>query len=785
MLDTYRNEDRMAILDDVLTTDPTPRIDRLRNAFLDLKPSASIDRARIETRVMKETEGEPIITRRAKVFAAAVREFPVYILPDQLIVGSIGAKPLCYSMVPGMTLAARKAAQAYILGYREDLVSAEPTQEEQKELDELYPYWKEQGRIGKTYHYGHNIHNHLKVVKKGFLGIRRDAEERLARLDLSEAEDAAKVPFLKGVITAMDAAAGIGKRYADLARKMAATETDAARKSDLLEIASVCDRVPANPARTFREALQAYYLSFMLLHWEVVPVMGFSQGRIDQYLGSYYEEDIREGRITPEQALELIDCYLMAINFEGTSSPISVGGVKANGQDATNELSYLVIAGMAHTRLPSPWLTVIVHSQMPDKLLLEASRLASLGTGQPQFVNSDVMVAQALARGDMGGPVVSLEDARSASPQGCFELVIPGKDSGYLYYRMPNFAACMEFVLTNGKGWDGPPGEDGRGRYRPFTGTETGDPRRFERFEDVLDAYRKQLAWMRQGIQLAGTENERTIREFTPTVYESALIEDCIENGLSREFGGAHYNFNNGGAPLGTTDAADALTAMKQLVFEENKLTMSQLCDAIDHNFDGYEDIRKMCLTAPKFGNDEDYADEQVAWVLHEWMEEFNKITNLRGGRGCPGGSVMGAYVPEGSVTGPLPSGRLAGEPLCDASSPGRGMDRQGPTAVIKSMGKMDHVEILGGVTFNLRIDPAVFEDGDLNRMAAMIRTFIDEKIFHMQLNVVSTEHLKAAQKEPEKHRDLVVKVAGYNAFFTYLHKELQDSIIARTEHGL
>ena len=246
MLDTYRNEDRMAILDDVLTTDPTPRIDRLRNAFLDLKPSASIDRARIETRVMKETEGEPIITRRAKVFAAAVREFPVYILPDQLIVGSIGAKPLCYSMVPGMTLAARKAAQAYILGYREDLVSAEPTQEEQKELDELYPYWKEQGRIGKTYHYGHNIHNHLKVVKKGFLGIRRDAEERLARLDLSEAEDAAKVPFLKGVITAMDAAAGIGKRYADLARKMAATETDAARKSDLLEIASVCDRVPAS-----------------------------------------------------------------------------------------------------------------------------------------------------------------------------------------------------------------------------------------------------------------------------------------------------------------------------------------------------------------------------------------------------------------------------------------------------------------------------------------------------------------------------------------------------------
>jgi len=785
MLDTYKSEDRMAALDGVLNAEPSARIDRLRNAFLDLKPSTSIERARIETRIMKETEGQPVITRRAKIFAAAVRETPICILPDQLIVGSIGVKPLCSSMVPGMSIAMRKAAGAYILGYREDLMFVGPSEAEQKELDALYPYWKEQGRIGKTSHYGHNIHNHLKVVKKGFLGIKKDAEDRLARLDLSKAEDAAKVPFLQGVVMAMDAAAEIGKRYAVLARKMADTESDAGRKAELLEIASVCDRVPAHPARTFLEALQAYYLSFMLLHWEVVPTAGFSQGRIDQYLGSYYEDDIKEGRITPTEALELIDCYLMAINFEGTSGPISVGGIKANGQDATNELSYLIIAGMMHTRLPSPWLSVIVHSQMPDKLLLEASRLASLGTGQPQFVNSDVMVAQALARGDMGGPVITLEDARMASPQGCFELVIPGKDSGYLYYRMPNFATCVEFVLTNGKGYTGPSDESGRARGRSFTGIETGDPREFDSFEEVQEAYRKQLAWMRQSIQLDGTNTERTIREFTPTVYESALIEDCIEKGLSREFGGAHYNFNNGGAPLGTTDAGDSLTAIKQLVFGEKKISISQLCDALDHNFDGHEDIRKMCLTAPKFGNDDDYADEQSAWVLHEWMNEFNRITNLRGGRGCPGGSVMGAYVPEGSVTGPLPSGRLAGEPLCDASSPSRGMDLQGPTAVIRSMGKIDHVEILGGVTFNLRIDPAVFRDGDLSRMVAMLRTFIDEKIFHMQLNVVSTEHLKAAQKEPEKHRDLVVKVAGYNAFFTYLHKELQDSIIARTEHGL
>jgi formate C-acetyltransferase len=278
---------------------------------------------------------------------------------------------------------------------------------------------------------------------------------------------------------------------------------------------------------------------------------------------------------------------------------------------------------------------------------------------------------------------------------------------------------------------------------------------------------------------------ERKIIEFTPTVFESALIDGCIKKGTCREEGGAHYNFNNGGAVLASTDVGDSLAAIKKLVFEEKKITMVELCDALDANFKGYNNIKQMMLNAPKFGNDDDYADEQAAWVLHQWMVEFNKITNLRGGMGCPGGSVMGSYVPQGKIVGALPSGRMAGEPLVDASSPERGMDLKGPTAVINSMGKIDHVEILGGVTFNLRIDPSIFEDGNVERMVAMVRSFIDQKIFHMQLNVISTETLKSAQREPEKHRDLVVKVAGYNSFFTQLTTELQNTIIARREHGL
>ena len=787
---TQTTEKGNNLLDQVMSVRPTARIEKLRQEFLNLKPTASIDRARIETRVMKETEGQPVVTRRAKVFAATVREMPLSIFSDQLLIGGIGPKPLCANITPvNQNEDGRKGFLSYLLGLSRDAPFADLSQEQKRELEEMTPYWREQGRIGKSYHYGHNIHDHQKVVKKGFLGIKKDAEESLAKLDLDKAGDLAKVPFLEGVILAMEAASEIGNRYATLAREMAESENNEQRKTELLEIAEVCDRVPANPARTFREALQSYYISYLLLHWEVVPSPGFSQGRMDQYLYSYYENDIIEGHTTREAAQELLDCYFLGVNFESEDSPITVGGVNVHGKDATNELSYMLVEASMHTRLKSPWLSVLLHHKMPDELLIKAAQLCALGTGHPQFVSNDVMIEQALARGDMGGPTITLQDARASSPQGCFELVIPGKDSGYLYFPMPNIAACMELVMTNGgslpfNNEDGSKKTAGR-RYNPFQGIETGDPKEFQTFEEVRESFRKQLGQMRRNIQMAGTRLERGIVEFTPTVFESALIEGCIEKGISREDGGAHYNFNNGGAPLGTTDAADSLTAIKKVVFEDKTATMSELWEALNNNFEGYEELHAQLLKAPKFGNDIDEADDQMAWVLHQWMEEFNQITNLRGGRGCPGGSVMGCYVPEGKRIRALPSGRLDGDPLVDASSPSQGKDVNGPTAVINSMGKCDHVEMLGGVTFNLRLDPVAFKNGDVSRLVGLLRTFIDQKIFHMQVNVVSTDTLKEAQAEPEKYRDLVVKVAGYNAFFTQLNKPLQDTIIARTQHGV
>lgn len=775
--------------DRFFTIKPTPRVKKLTQALLSLKSTASINRARIETRVMKETARESLIIRRAKIFAALAREMPVEIYPDEPLVGCYATRPRCNEITPLIDRSAYERG-VFVLGYRADTVSTELSEAEQRELDEeLTPYWREQGRPSRITHYGHNVLNWEKVLKKGFLGIKKDAEERLARLDLTNPDDIKKIPFLEGVGIAMQAAAEIGKRYADRARELAEQEKDAARKAELLGIAEVCDWVPANPARTFWEALQSFYFAWMMVRWEDWS----SMGRVDQYFCPYYQRDISEGRLTKEEAQELIDCFLIKANQgEGIQQThtVAVGGFKADGSDATNELSYMFIEGMMHTRLPN-WFAVMAHSKTTDDLLVKACQLCAMGTGHPQFLNMDTGVAQMLARGNMGGPMVTLEDARAAANVGCLELVVPGKDSGYLYISGQNLALALELALNNGE-----PRllqeQTGAGRFSSswrsstIKGVETGEPRQFKSFDEVKEAFHRQVVEIVRRSQIDGIIYEQTLIDFYPVVYVSALIDDCIEKGICRENGGAHYNFNTGTTEVGSSDAADSLAAMKKLVFDQKRITMAQLCEALDHNFEGYEDIRKMCLEAPKFGNDDDYVDELKAWVVHVWASEFMKVKNLRGGHGCPGGSSMTGYISGGKRVGTLPSGRLAGEPLAPAGSPCIGKDRNGITSVLKSMGKVDGIEVLGGLSLTARIDPAVFEKGDgVKRMADLMRTFVDQKVFHIQFNVTSSDTLKAAQKEPEEYRDLMVKVAGWNAYFTQLTKEVQDSIIARTEHGL
>ena len=403
----------------------TARVERLRETFLSFKPNVSIGTWSVEARILEETAGEPMITRRAKLFAAGVRETPIEIYPDELLAGWTSVRQRAANSI--------KNGPPDALGYMTAAAPPRPSVEEKKTP-----------QIPRPAHYGHNIHAFDKVVKEGFLGIKKEAEERLARIDDAEPGELSKIPFLKGVVMAMEAAAEIGPRCAARARELAEKEEDSGRRKELLKMAEVCDQVPANPARTFYEALQSYYFAWQMVWFEAWA----SQGRVDQCLYPYYEADIREGRITKEEAQELLDCYILKVS-EVHANAMGVGGLKADGSDATNEVSYMFVESIMHTRLPN-YFAVLIHSKTPDGFLIKSCELCSLGDGNPQFLNSDVMVDQALARGTLGGPAVTLEDARSAANVGCGELAIPGKDSGYLYVAGDNLALSMDLVMTNG-----------------------------------------------------------------------------------------------------------------------------------------------------------------------------------------------------------------------------------------------------------------------------------------------------------------------------------------------
>lgn len=787
------------------TIESTSRVETLRQRYLNLKNKVVIDIAHIRTQSRKETEGQPFVTRRAKSFAAIVRGVPINIYPDELFVGWLFSEPRG-TEIPF------NASTWTTFGLEGELDTLNTRKsdpflidDEDKKIlrEEIYPYWKEHyhlpivppeaRKMGIEYAYEslkvcHYVVNYPKVLKKGFLGIKRDAEERLARIDLTDPEDIQKVPFLEGVIIALKAAAEIGERFAAKAKLLAEKEQDNKRKAELLKIATICERVPAHPARTFYEALQAVWFTHMLLGWEIGFHGGISLGRADQYLYPFYEKDIREERITKEEAQELMDCWCMrfsqsfglftkhgVISQYTPGHHLDIGGQKADGTDATNELSFMFIEAIMHTPgMVEPAIGLLVHSKTPDDLLIKACQLTSVGSGNPQYVNHDVLVDNLLGRGStIGGRPVSLEMAREfGGCVGCHEPSIHTMESGWEVNQTQHLAFLMELVLTNG--WSRIFGKK--------RGVETGDPRQFKSFEEVRDAFGKQVAFEMKRGAVSANLGEQLLQ---PTPFTSALTEDCIENGICREEGGARYSLG-AVSSSGTVDAGNSLAAIKKVVFDDKKITMAELCDALDNDFKGYEDIHKMCLEAPKFGNDDDYADKQVAWVCHFVATEAMKYKTTYGGTKYAYQVPMSSYVPQGLMVGALPSGRKAQAPISDGASPTIGTDLNGPTAVLKSMGKINNPELSLGQTLNMKLDPIVFDTEDgIKRLADLIRVFVDQKVDHIQINVVSVKTLKAAQKEPEKYKDLVVKVAGYNARFVDLPKMVQDSIIARTEHRL
>jgi formate C-acetyltransferase len=787
------------------TIEATPRVEKLRQRYLDLPNKVVIDIARFRTQSRIETEGELFVTRRAKSFAKIVRGVPVNIYPDELFVGWLFSEPrgteIPFNAITWTAFGLERELDTLSTRKRDPFLIDE---EDKKILrEEIYPYWKthyhpavvppEARAIGVEQAYEslkvcHYVVNYPKVLKKGFLGIKQDAEERLDRIDLTDAEDIKKVPFLEAVILVLEAASEIGERFAKKAKYLAGKEQDDKRKAELLKIAEICERVPAHPARSFYEALQAVWFTHMLLGWEIGFHGGISLGRADQYLYPFYQKDIEKGILTEEEAQELIDCWFMRFSQSfglwtsyGTISQytpghhLDIGGQKADGTDASNELSFMFLEAIMHTPgMVEPAIGLLVHSKTPDDILIKACQLTSVGSGNPQYVNHDVLVDNLLGRGStIGGRPVSLEMARKfGGCVGCHEPSIHTMESGWEVNQHQLLAFLTELVLTNG--WSR--------ILNRRRGLETGDPRQFKSFEEVREAFRKQVEFEMKRGAIAANLGEQLLQ---PTPFTSALTEDCIENGMSREEGGARYSLG-AVSSSGTVDAGNSLAAIKKVVFDDKKITMAELCDALDNNFEGYEEIHKMCMEAPKFGNDDDYADEQIAWVSHLVATEAMKYKTTYGGTKYAYQVPMSSYVPQGRMIGALPSGRKSQEPISDGASPTIGTDLNGPTAVLKSMGKINNPELSLGQTLNMKLDPVVFESEDgIKRLADLIRVFVDQKVDHVQINVVSAKTLRAAQKEPEKYKDLVVKVAGYNARFVNLDKPVQDSIIARTEHRL
>jgi|TARA_B100001971_G_scaffold162172_1_gene152412 formate C-acetyltransferase len=807
MLDVVKAKSNL--LDGVITMKPTERVARLKQRYLDTQNKVVIDILRIRTEVMKETEGEPRAIQQAKAFAATVRGLPLNIYPDELLVGWLFSEPHGSPLMPGQAVAMERELDTLETREYMPFLISDDVKRELRE--EIIPYWRahlkspsfpseteplfhrnDPSQQNRWRYSGIESLTHWtggfdKVLEKGILGMKRDAEERLARLDPVDPEDFKKVPFVEGAIIALEAAAEIGDRFAARVRELASDESDE-RKAELLKIAEVCDRVPAHPASTFYEAVQSVWFLSILYAWDNEWAWGISPGRADQYLYPYYENDLAVGRITEEEAQELIDCWFMrnsqffpimgasGARWSGPHSPgvhMDVGGLNADGTDGSTALSYMFIEARMHTlAMVEPTLGLLVHSKTPEALLIKASQLTSLGGGWPMFINQDLMVENLLARGEiLDGPSISLELARGGCCIGCHEPTIPNMTSGWGGSGV-NLGQILELVLTNGRSR----------ASQEKRGPETGDPRQFKSFEELREAFSAQVAWQVKRGSIAANVSELALR---PKVFTSSFTDDCLENGLSMEEGGARYNVG-AVSMIGTVDAGNSLAAIKRLVFDDKKITMDQLCQALDSNFDGHADIRRMCQDAPKFGNDDDYVDEQVAWVTHIVTEEAKKYKTTYGGRKLTVMVPMYGYVPAGIGVGALPFGRLAGEPLADGVSPTQGTEMDGPTAVLKSVGKVNNAAVSLSQTLNMRVEPSLFDQDDgYKRLADLIRVFVDQKVDHLQINVVSSETLRAAQEDPDAHKELTVKVAGYNARFIELHKELQDSIIARTEQRL
>ena len=703
---------------------------------------------------------QSLVIRKALFFQRVLQEMPVDILNDELIVGG----RFCTSLSTCLT--------------EEEIEEFTRTEAELIDKSErILSLGLSCGGITP----GHIIQNHAKVLQEGFGGIKEEAEGNLERIASEE-----KKEFLKAIIICCDAISEFGHRYAEEARRLAKAETEIGRKEELLKLADVCDWVPYKPARSFHEALQATWFSHMVeMIAESYPGPGISYGRLDQYLYPFYRRDIEEGRLSREEMKELFQCFSIkhnyAYDYQTTGGPhgrnagfgqlITLGGQGPNGEDMTNDLTYLVLESFQELNMLEPKLNLRIHAGTPKELLLRVCQMIRDTQGSPLILNFDNIVIEALE-----GEGMSHEDAVDYGVVGCLENTAQGKDTSGTVDVHFNVAKSMELVLNDGKDW----------RTGELLGAETGDPLEFESFEQVMQAYKQQLKETIRYVTEITSACDNLRAKYVPCPFLSAVIDGCIDMGRDIRDGGAIYNFTtfNG---IGIATATDSLAAIKKIVFEDKRLTMAELLQALRTNFEGKEDIRQTLITrAPKFGNDDEYADSIAREISRFWCREVSQYVTATGKRFRTGYLSWNHFIHDGAFTAATPNGRRAGEPLSNGVSPSQGCDVKGPTAAMKSVARLGFDLLPSGASHTMTINPSVLEtDEQLDKFAALLKSYDELGGTSLQFNVIDVETLQDAQRNPESYRNLLVRVTGYNAYFVGMSRSLQDEIIARIEHRL
>jgi trans-4-hydroxy-L-proline dehydratase len=781
----------------------TDRVARLRQQSLDAVPTLSPERARIVTAVYREAPGCSVPALRARVFGRLMEEKAVCINEGELIVGERGPTPkatptfpeLCCHSLQDLDLIHGREKTAFRVSpetralYEEEIIPFWRGRTiRERVFAEMAPEWRDAYEAGIFTEFmeqrapGHTVLDD-KIYRKGLLDFIEEIDASLASLDyLNDPRAYDRQQELEAMRTCGYALIRFAERHAAKAEELTAREPDPTRRAELGRIAEVCRHVPAHAPRDFWEALQMYWFVHLGVVTELNTWDSFNPGHLDRHLEPFYRRGLEEGTLTREQAMELLECFWVKFNNQPAPPKVGVtaaesgtytdfaninnGGLLPDGSHGVNEVTYLLLDVIDEMRLLQPSSNIQVTRESPDDLVKRACRIIRQGWGQPSVFNADMVVRELVRQGK------SVEDARSGGTSGCVETGAFGKEA-YILTGYLNPVKVLEITLNNGV--------DPRTGKR--IGLEAGDAASFAAFDDLFTAFREQLRHFID-IKIRGNNViERLYATLMPAPFLSVVIDDCIKNGRDYNDGGPRYNttYIMG---TGTGTLTDCLSAIGRHIYDGQDLTWEELLGALRADFEGHEATRQLLVNrTPRFGNDDDYADELMRLHFDALFDLVEGRPNTKGGQYHVNYLSTTCHVYFGSVTGATPDGRRAWEPLSDGVSPVQGASRKGPTAVIRSLAKMDH-ERTGGTLLNLKFTPRLLEGEEgIERLTQLIRTYFEMGGHHVQFNVITAETLRAAQAQPEKHRDLIVRVAGYSDYFCDLTRALQDEIIARTEH--